>query len=216
MTFLLRFIITLCFVSSLLACSGPEVKKQTTHKESTDAAITDEKKVNSVDAKQRAQEWLDHLGNDGLVLEHSEGKQAFKVKYNANLDSTTMRYQDLPSHWWVTLSIKGKLSKNTPLSVIQKNIKYVALDKLPTPGLVLNGWDVKPYTPTSSFKKGVEVRAYDGEMIALQVESYFFQLSGRDSSVVVPADAPMPSSAYFNIRQRFPLHLTIKAPIAFH
>jgi len=37
----------------------------------------------------------------------------------------------------------------------------------------------------------------------------------RDPSVLVPADAPSPPGAYFQIRKEFPLDLTLEAPFAF-
>ena len=89
------------------------------------------------------------------------------------------------------------------------------LNSLPTPGLKLPGWEVRPQTPTSSVKKGGEILAYGNGKIKLRVRTKFFALYGRDPSVLVPADASAPSGSYFQIRKEFPLDLTLEAPFAF-
>ena len=49
-----------------------------------------------------------------------------------------------------------------PLDVVRKRLKYVALDRLPTPGLDVPGWEIWPRTPVSSFREGVETRCPHG------------------------------------------------------
>lgn len=41
----------------------------------------------------------------------------------------------------------------------------------------------------------------------------FFALTGRDPSVLVPADAPAPAGSFFQIRRPFPLDLRLDAPV---
>ena len=84
-----------------------------------------------------------------------------------------------------------------------------------TPGLDLPVWEVRPQTPTSSIREGVEVLSYGDGKIKVRIRTGFFALYGRDPSVLVSADAPAPPGSYFQIRRRFPLDLTLEAPFAF-
>ena len=89
----------------------------------------------------------------------------------------------------------------------------VALDRIPTPGLDVKGWDIRPRTPVSSFSKGVEFLSYKDGIVKVRIKTNFFALYGRDPSVLVPADAPSPAGSYFQIRKGFPLDLTLAAPL---
>ena len=73
--------------------------------------------------------------------------------------------------------------------------------------------DIKPRTPVSSFTDGVEFLSYKNGVIKLRIKTHFFAIYGRDPSVRVPADARAPAGSYFQIRRRFPLDLTLEAPL---
>ena len=127
---------------------------------------------------------------------------------------TLLPQPDSPTTARVSLGFSDVIEADTPLDVVRKRLKYVALDRLPTPGLDVPGWEIRPRTPVSSFRDGVEIVDFRDGRIRVRVKSGFFALYGRDPSVLVPADAPSPKSAYFMIRQKFPLDLTIEAPLA--
>jgi hypothetical protein len=48
-----------------------------------------------------------------------------------------------------------------------------------------------------------------------RVKTEFFAISGRDPTVMVPADAPALPGSFFQLRCKFPLDLTISAPAPF-
>lgn len=166
----------------------------------------------SAEAEAEAKKWLDGLGDAGLVLEETTGEAPFKGKYVPQAKSTGFDYQ-CPG-WWIQVGFSGEVSGKTTVAELNERLKYVALNKLPTPGLAVPGWEIQPRTPKSSFKEGVEVTALEGGKITLKVKTGFYALYGTDpkAMALVPADAPAPESAYFMLRKPFKLDLTLTAP----
>lgn len=173
------------------------------------------KKPTGAEAKAAAAKWLDELGEKGLVLNKTVDEGGFTVTHANSAIGRITKFNFYQPGWWVSFTFRGELSAKTLLKTLKKKFWYVALDRLPTPGLELPGWEVRPQTPTSSFKKGMEILAYDNGKIKLQVRTKFFALYGRDPSNLVPADASAPSGSYFQIRKKFPLDLTLEAPFVF-
>jgi hypothetical protein len=178
------------------------------------SAETDKKPTGS-EAKAAAAEWLDGLGEKGLVLNQAISESGFVVTHGDSAVGRVTKFDFQQSGWWVSLAFRGELSAETPLKTLNEKFWYVTLDRLPTPGLTLPGWEVRPQTATSSVEKGVEVLHYGDGKIKLRVRTKFFALYGRDPSILVPADAPLPPGAYFQIRKEFPLDLTLEAPVMF-
>jgi len=181
----------------------------------TTLAAEVDKKPTGSEAEAAAAKWLDGLGKKGLVLNETVDEGGFTVTHANSALGRVTKFNFQQPGWWVSLAFHGELSAKTPTKTLQKKFWYIALDRLPTPGLDLPGWEVRPRTPTSSVQKGVEILAYGEGKIKLRVRTKFFALYGRDPSVLVPADAPAPPGSYFQIRKEFPLDLTLEAPFAF-
>ncbi|NQT38633.1 MAG: hypothetical protein HQ581_14145 [Planctomycetes bacterium] len=167
------------------------------------------------EAEKAAAQWLDGLGKDGLVLVEKAGKadEPGFVGRNVIGRQSTVFVLHKPG-WYMSLGFSDVIEPGTPPATVRERLKYVALDRLPTPGLDVPGWEIRPQTPVSSFKDGVEIVGYAEGRIQLRVKTKFFALYGRNPNVLVPADAPMPPGTYFQIRKGFPLDLTIDAPFA--
>ncbi len=169
-------------------------------------------KATAEEAEQAATEWLDGLGNMGLTLD----EQITEGSFVAQSISGSGNSMAILSHggWYITLGFSGPITADTSLETVQERLLYVAMDRLPTPGLEVEGWDIKPRTPTSSIrdKEAISITAFEDGKITLHVETEFFALYGRDPSVRVPADAASPPGSYFQIRRAFPLQLTVEAP----
>jgi hypothetical protein len=176
------------------------------------SADAPKKKASSAEAKAAATKWLDSLGGKGLVLVEKADDTGFAGRRIVGRSSTMFTYQK--PGWRVTLGFSDVIDADTPLSVVRKRLKYVALDRLPTPGLEVPGWVIWPRTPTSSFHDGVQIVDFRDGRIQVHIQSGFFALYGRDPSVLVPADAPSPPDAYFMIRRRFGLDLKMEAPLS--
>lgn len=185
----------------------------------TAVSVGVDEKPTGDEAKAAAAKWLDGLGKKGLVLNETVKQGGFVVTHAPSVLGRVTKFSFQQPGWWVSFAFHGELSADTPLKTVKKKFWYVALDRLPTPGLDLPGWEVRPQTPASSVTKGVEILAYHDGKIRLRVRTKFFALYGRDPSVLVPADAPAPAPApagsYFQIRKEFPLDLTLEAPFAF-
>lgn len=173
-------------------------------------------KPSGAEAEAAAMKWLDGLGEKGLKLhERFKEDDGFVVTHAPSAVGRITKFNFQHDGYWVSLAFKGEHSADTSKEVLQKSFWYVALDRLPTPGLDLPGWEVRPRTPTSSIREGVEVLAHGDNKIKVRVRTGFFALYGRDPSILVPADAPAPPGSYFMIRRRFPLDLTLEAPVKF-
>ena len=173
-------------------------------------------KATAAEAKTKAAAWIDALPKEGLVLNEKRAKAGFVGQAIAGSKNTMFVLND--GDWYITLGFEGAVSGDTPLASLREKFSYIALDRLPLPGLKLPGWEVRARTPTSSIRKNaaaVEIlKAGDGK-VTLRVKTHFFAVGGRDPSVLVPADAPAPEGSYFQVRQRFDLDLTIEAPFEF-
>lgn len=180
----------------------------------TALAAAADKKPAGDEARAAAAKWLDGLDQQGLVLSEKVTEGGFAVTHGPSAVGRVTKFTYQKSGWQVSFAFRGELNAATPLETLNKEFWYVALDRLPTPGLDLPGWDVWPQTPTSTLRQGVEVLAYGDGKIKLRVRAKFFALYGRDPSVVVPADAAAPAGSYFQIRKAFPLDLTLEAPFA--
>jgi hypothetical protein len=170
------------------------------------------KKATVEEAKKKASDWLAALGNRGLVIRTTDKKNGFKGRKFIGRDTIMYVYQK--DGWYINLMFKGEIKPNENVKNVRKRFLRVALDRLPTPGLDVSGWDIRPRTPVSSFSKGVEFIGLKDGVIQLRIRTNFFALYGRDPSVLVPADAPSPKTAYFQIRKNFPLDLNLEAPLA--
>lgn len=162
-------------------------------------------------AELAAKKWLDGLDMKGLVIEQTiEGNGFLGQKITGRDSYMYVLNQD---GWYVNLGFEGKIDKTTPLKDLEAKFKYIALDRVITPGLDVPGWEVRPQTPVSSFKEGVDFVSLENGQLTVKVKTKFFALYGRNPNVLVPADAPSPKGSYFQIRQGFPLDLTLTAPV---
>jgi predicted secreted protein len=164
------------------------------------------------DPKTVAGAWLEGLGAKGLVLVEKAPAPGF-VGQKIIGRKSTMFVLSKPG-WYMSLGFSGPITPNTSLAKLKQSFKYIALNQLPTPGLSIPGWKIRPQTPRSSFSDGVEFLSYTKGKIKLRVKTKFFALYGRDTRVLLPADAPSPKGTYFQIRKPFNLDLTIEAPMS--
>ena len=169
------------------------------------------------DPQSTAAKWLDGLGEDGLVIKEVRAGDAkgFAGQPIAGSKNTMFILSD--DNWYITLGFEGEVTEDSTVETLRDKWSYIALDKVPTPGLAVDGWEIKPRTPVSSLRKAsgaVEfVEAKDGK-VTIRVKTSFFALYGRKLGVLVPADAGLPEGTYFQIRKPFKLDLTIEAPFA--
>lgn len=165
----------------------------------------------------QAAAWLKGLGEKGIVISKSAMKEdaGFTAAHGRSAVGEITKFSFQQPGWWVTVAFKGTHDADTPLKTLQKNFWYATIDKMPTPGLKIPDWEIKPQTPTSSFSKGVELVEYGKGKMKVAIKTNAFALYGRNTAVLVPADAPTPEGAYFQIRQDIPIQLTITAPVQF-
>lgn len=186
-------------------------------------------KPSSLEAQAAASQWLHTLGPSGLVLHHrvpdpgpgarDGAGRGFLALQNSSPywqgKRTTLVLEE--PGWVIRLGFNGELSAQSPRRTVQRLFSYLILERLPTPGLALNGWEVRPLTPSSHVERGVEILQYGDGRISLRVRTHVFALAGQDPAVIrqLPADAAAPPSAFFQIRQDIPLDLSLEAPLHF-
>lgn len=173
------------------------------------------RKATGPEAEAATAKWLDGLKDTGLVLKEQPAKNGFAVSYGQSAFGNVTKFNYEQPGWNVSVTFRGDMKADTPLKELKEHFWHAVIDRVPTPGLDVPGWNIKPQTPTSSFDQGVEVLAYGEGKIKLRILTNFFAVYGRDPSVLVPADAPSPPGSYFQLCKNFPLDLTIEAPIEF-
>ena len=58
--------------------------------------------------------------------------------------------------WSIRLRFNGELSAQSPRRTVQRLFSYLVLERLPTPGLALSGWEGRPLTPSSHVEQGCQ------------------------------------------------------------
>jgi hypothetical protein len=181
------------------------------------AALADEparsaKPLTREQAETTARKWLDSLDMEGLVIDETIKEGGFVGQ--AIIGSESYMYLLQRDGWQLTLGFAGKIDKTTPIDEARAKFKYIALDRVPTPGLVAPGWEVFPQTPVSSFRDGVELVSLEQGVLKIHVQTNFFAIYGRNPSVPLASDAPAPKDAYFQLREKLLLDLTLSAPLS--
>ena len=89
----------------------------------------------------------------------------------------------------LSIGFEADITPDSPLSVLQASLRYVALDALPIPALAAKGWEITPVTPISSFSEGISLTGYDGHRLQAAVETGFSGIAGHSTA---PECAPVP------------------------
>ncbi len=156
--------------------------------------------VAKAEAVKMTSEWKGRLKGDKLSYSVGGVKDGFTVRFSegtplGDVTALTLNVDGGST----TIAFKGKVTEKSSVEELRKNLLYVAMDRVATPGLKVPGWEVRPMTSVSSFKKGVSVDGFEDGVLKFSVKGSFFAISGSKKNVLVPADAPMPESAYFRI-----------------
>lgn len=120
--------------------------------------------------------------------------------------------------WSVQLGFQGKVQAGDSVESLKKRFKYMALDKIPAPGLEVKGWNIHPRTGIAAFRDGVEIREYKRGIIKFSVTTKCDCLSGavlKDLLGPLPDDVSLPKGTYFQLRQEIPLEITFEGPLGF-
>lgn len=172
-------------------------------------------KPTAAEAEAKAAAWLDRLGDRGLVLDATLAEPGFVVRQGDSAVGRVTKFELEQEGYRVSFTFRGEHTAATPPATLRERFWHAVIDRVPTPGFDLAGWETRLLTPASSFDQGVELVSLAAGRATFQVKTEFFAISGRDPAVLVPADAPAPPGSFFQLRRRFPLALTISAPVAF-
>lgn len=156
-----------------------------------------------------AKKWLAEAGEAGLLLVEDGSQGSFVKQFGTQFSYTAGAYA-------VSFGMnKDIAASDLTLELLQREFRYFSIESLPLPGFQgLDGWEVFPQTPSSSFSEGVQfVSLLDG-VLTIRVKTSFFQIYGFDTRVDVPADAGAPEGSFFSVQRTFPLDLTLTAPIS--
>lgn len=182
---------------------------------SADAAAKPALKPTAAEAEAAAAAWLERLGDRGLVLDERFDDTGFVVRYGDSAVGRVTTFELDQGDYRVSFTFRGEHPAATPLVTLREQFWHAVIDRVPTPDFEVPGWETRPLTPTSSFEQGVELVSLADGRATFRVRTEFFALSGTDPTVIVPADAPAPEGSFFQLRRRFPLDLTLSAPVTF-
>lgn len=172
-------------------------------------------KPTAAEAEAKAATWLDRLGDRGLVLDATLAEPGFVVRQGDSAVGRVTKFELDQEGYRVSFTFRGAHTAATPPATLREQFWHAVIDRVPTPGFDLAGWETRPLTPSSSFDKGVELVDFTAGRATFRVRTEFFAISGRDPTVLVPADAPSPPGSFFQLRRPFPLELTLSAPASF-
>lgn len=159
------------------------------------------------EVKKAAQAWIDALPATGYAatLRAADGVSPLPAQ---GVNDHLFAFTEGPVYIGIGFGIAPK--PDTTLKELQDNLKHVALDKIPVPGVKASNWETRLMSPISSFKDGVTLEKYENGVLTFRVKTQFFAAYGRRTDLVLPADAGMPPDAYFQIRTPIKADLLIE------
>ena len=121
----------------------------------------------------------------------------------------------------VSLGFKDEnLKKDSSLDQLRSSFDFIALDRLPVPGLegVPSQWQIYPQTSTSSFSEGVTLDQYDAKTQTLQitVKTQFFAIYGTVPQKNPIACSAAPKGTYLQVRRDIEGVIKLSAKLSFN
>jgi hypothetical protein len=181
------------------------------HKTTNMANDEDTPEVASI--KSSIESWLDTHNNKlelDLTKDPIEFNQLSSTLFNGNNSQVA-----------ITLGFKDEgLTKNSSLDQFRSNFDFIALDRLPIPGLdgVPSQWQIYPQTPVSSFSEGVTLKQYDSntQILQLKIETRFFAIYGSVPQENLIACAPSPKGTYLHVERDIQGVIKLRAKLVFN
>lgn len=156
-----------------------------------------------------ANRWLADAGEEGLVLVKEDTETGFDKQFG-----TQFRYAG-DGYDLTFLMNEDIAAEDLTLEGLRTGFNGFVVNRLPLPGFQgIEGWEIRPLTPSSSFTTGVEFVSFSDGIVKLRVKTSFFAIYGIDRRVEVLEDAPTPEGAFFEVRKSFPLDLTLTASLS--
>uniref|UniRef100_A0A1X7UKS9 Uncharacterized protein n=1 Tax=Amphimedon queenslandica TaxID=400682 RepID=A0A1X7UKS9_AMPQE len=147
------------------------------------------------------EKWLESI-NYTLRLEFKESNpRKGLVEYDIpGLDEAALFIHDQSSKTYFNIGFKMRVTPDSSLEDLQKNLDYVALDRLPMPGFnTPRGWAIVPQTAMSSFKEGVKIISYENGHIVYTIETEFFSIYGSMPGKEPPCGLPAAPGTFFRL-----------------
>lgn len=159
------------------------------------------------EVKKAAQAWVDSLPATGYAatLRAADGVSPLPAQ---PVNDHLFAFTEGPVYIGIGFGIAPK--PDSTLKELQDNLKHVALDQVPVPGVKAGNWETRLQTPVSSFKDGVTLEKYENGVLTFRVKTEFFAAYGRRTDLILPADAGLPPDAYFQIRTPIKAELLIE------
>ena len=151
----------------------------------------------AAEVRKAAQAWIDTLPATGYsaTLRAADGVSPLPSRA---VNDHLFAFTEGPVYIGIGFDIAPKA--DSTLKELQDNLKHVALDQVPVPGVKAANWETRLMTPVSSFKDGVTLEKYEKGVLTFRVKTEFFAAYGRRTDLILPADAPSPPDGYFQIR----------------
>jgi hypothetical protein len=168
------------------------------------------------EANQAVQKWAqDHVA--GWTLTVDDADHAFaRPAFNEVCPNNTLVVRYAATGYEIDLAFTCPGPLGTDLAGLRSSFKFAVLTTLPH-GLDVPSWKFDIFTPSSSFKDGVEIVSWDSGRLKVKVDTKLFALDGRkESEECRPlADGPTPAACLVRAElNNLPLHLTITAPLS--
>ena len=150
------------------------------------------------------QAWLDALPSpielrvEGGELVFDDGPKAHRLQH--------------PDGWEIGLSIADTDAPDA--DALGASIRYWLIDEVPLP-IELDGWAVRLMTPVSSYRDGISVTSWDGDVAEFRMSGSFFALHAQRSGpdCVPPADASMPEACFVHLERNLPFTLVLRTKL---
>jgi hypothetical protein len=175
--------------------------------------VADQDTPEIVAIKSRIETWLD-THNNKLELDLTNNP----IEFNQHSGCLFTSHEPQVA---ITLGFQDEnLTKHSSLDQLRSSFSFIALDRLPVPGLdgIPSHWQIYPQTPISSFSEGVTFEQYDPntQILKLIIRTGFFAIYGDNPTQPRMADAPAPKGTYLQVRRDIQGDIKLRAKLVFN
>jgi len=156
--------------------------------------------------RQEVERWLDGMSGQVLTAALRAGDR-FRPRRAKRINDRQFAFRGADTYVGVGFSKPPR--QDSTLADLQDTFKYVALDKVPVPGIRSSGWEILLRTPRSAVTEGVTIESWEDGVLRIRVRTEFHAIWGRRTDMVLPEDAGMPEGTFFNVRSPVKADLVI-------
>lgn len=148
---------------------------------------------------------------DGLVEQNFHGR----AEHGPSFAYSSTSEQGIKIYFLI--SFTKIISPSSTVEELRDALNFVTLDDIPLQGFEYpTGWSIRPQTPVSSFKEGVEIVSYENGRLHYKIDTRFFCIYGNcDETIIGSCNPPPAPNTFFCIERDIRGVIDVDMPLIF-